>query len=217
MAARHRHRASGGSMKGRMDYTSKSNVAPEAGDMKDSFRKGGRKHHGLHAHGGKSHPRADKRARGGSVTHSPFSSAARGNDTGRFPKDKDGHQPRATGGQVFARGGRAKRHAGIGHSSGGKSRPSPSNKHEYNFGHHEGSGHEEPLQRVHPPVHHKHGGPEKGYARGGRAHHAGHGGHLAHHPHHDGHHHGHHGAHGSHKAMGKKHRAHGGKVDKEDD
>lgn len=221
-ARHHAHKRARG---GRMEYTKDSNVNREAGSTKDSFGKGGRKHHGLHAHGGKSHPRADKKARGGATgfarggtTHSPFSSAAIGNDAGRHPAHKDAHQPRADGGQVFARGGRTKRHAGIGHSKGGKSRPSPSHKHEYNFGHHQGSGHEEPLQRVHPPVHHKHGGPEKGYAHGGHVHHAGHGGHAAHHPHHDGHHHGHHGMHGSaHKAKGRKHRAHGGKVEKEDD
>lgn len=225
MAHRHRaqERAKGGrtSMAGRMNYTAKSNVSGEAGKEKDEFAHGG----GHKAHGHKSKHRADKRARGGGVTHSPFSSAARGNDEKRRPVDKDNHQPRAAGGAAFARGGRAKRHAGIGSKGHSGHRPSAGHKHEYNYGHHDGSGHEEGLARTHPPVHHKHGGTPHAatggtigaFAHGGHAHHAGHGAHHAHHPHHDGHHAGHHGIHGSHKAKGKKHRAEGGKVDKEDD
>jgi hypothetical protein len=212
MAHRHRvHRRAAG---GRMEYTKDSNVQREAGRDVDDFRRGGKpKHHGLKAHGLKPRARADKRARGGSVTHSPFSSAARGNDAGRHSKDKDGHQP-------YAHGGRVKRHAGIGHhAEGGKTRPSPFAKHEYNYGHHHGSGHEEPLEH-HLPVHHKHGGTPKHHATGGKAHHAGHGAHHAHHPGHDGIHHGHHTTGGHHmhgKAPGRKHRAHGGKVDDDGD
>lgn len=234
MAHRHRvhERAKGGKvdapMRGRMSYTAKSNVEPEAKDTKDTFRRGGRHHGGLHAHGHKSKARADKRARGGGVgkgnfpvhtTHSPFSSAARGNDEKRFPANKDNHQPRKDGGAAFARGGRSKIHAGMGATAHGGGRPSPSQKHTYNYGGHNGLGHEEPLKREHKPRERAAGGAA--FARGGHAHgehhHAGHGAHHAHHPHHDGHHVGHHDRHGSHKAKGHKHRADGGKVDKEDD
>ncbi len=198
MANRHKshRRAAGGSMRGRESFVT-APTEREAKSTKDKF-----KHGGLKAHGHKSKGRADRKARGGSTgfarggaTKSPFSSAAKGNDKGRFPSNADHHQPRAAGGAVaLARGGRP--HAG--------------HKHEYNFGGHGGLGHEEGLQRSHPPVHHKHGGPEGGVGHGSK-HHAGHGGHKAHHPHHDGAHpaHGHH----SHKAKGKKHRAHGGKVE----
>lgn len=227
MAHRHKmHRRAAG---GRMDYTANSNVAREAGDKKDSFKRGGR--HIGKVHGHKGHARADKRARGGGVTHSPFSSAARGEDMKRTPATKDKAQPRASGGGVTARaegggvgaaafkhGGRAKRHAGIGGHGGGEgNRPHPIHaKHMYNFGAHHGSGHEEPLEH-HLPIHHKHGGTAHHVGMGGEHHHAGHGAHKAHHPHHDGHHSGHHGKHGSHKARGVKHRAEGGKVDKEGD
>jgi hypothetical protein len=69
--------ARGGARRGR--YVSDSNVAAEAEDGADQFAQGGT-HCGcaacrarraeLKAHGGKSHPRADKRARGGAVHHS---------------------------------------------------------------------------------------------------------------------------------------------------
>ena len=207
MAHRHKahRRAAGGSMKGRESFVS-APTEREAKSTKDKF-----KHGGLKAFGHKSKARADKKARGGAsgfakggasgfarggATKSPFSSAAKGNDKGRFPSDADRHQPRAAGGRAFKRGG------GV--------RPAMGKKHEYNFGGHGGLGHEEGLQRSHPPVHHKHGGPEGPVGHGSK-HHAGHGGHKAHHPHHDGAHpaYGHH----SHKAKGKKHRAHGGKVE----
>ena len=174
----HRRAAGGNAMAGRTSFVN-SSVEGEAKSTKDKF-----KHGGLKAHGHKSKARADKKARGGAsgfarggATHSPFSSAAKGNDKGRFPSDADRHQPRAAGGRAFKRGGGVRPHAG--------------HKHEYNFGGHDGLGHEEGLQRSHPPVHHKHGGPEGGVSHGSK-HHAGHGGH---------------------KAKGKKHRAAGGKVE----
>lgn len=216
MAHRHKmhHRARGG----RTEMV-RSNVETEAGSKKDGFRRGGKaRHHGLEAHGRKPKARADKRARGGGVTHSPFSSAARGNDMGRHAEHKDQHQPRADGGGVFARGGRTKRHAAIGGTMGPSRRPSPFSRSHFNFGHHHGAGHEEPAM-THPPLHEKHGGTAH-HRKTSEHHHAGHGAHHAHHPGHDGHHHGHHhGAHlkGEHKARGRKHRAHGGKVDDEDE
>jgi hypothetical protein len=230
--AKHRHhahkRAHGGpAMKGRYSFVN-SPVESEAKSTKDKFR-----HGGLKAHGHKSKARADRKARGGAAgfarggtTHSPFSSAARGNDMGRLSRDKDNHQPLATGGvAAFKHGGRTKRHAGIGgkHGKGG-TRHGFFPKHEYNYGGHHGQGWEEPMEH-HKPVHHKHGGEAKGKGSDTGPVHAGHGGHMAHHPHHDGHHKGHHGVGGPHKAKGKKHRAagggvglkHGGKADMEDD
>jgi hypothetical protein len=226
------HRAGGGSMKGRESFVTAPSER-EAKSEKDSFRRGGR-HHGHKAHGHKAHGRADKRARGGGVTHSPFSSAAKGNDMGRHSAHKDHHQPRADGGAVgradgggvgaFKHGGRARRHAGIGgHMAKGGVRPSPFSKSAHNFGAHHGSGHEEPAM-LHPPVHEKHGGTAH-HRKTHEVHHAGHGAHHAHHEHHDGHHHGHHSGahlHGAHKAKGHKHRgahhrAEGGKVDDKED
>lgn len=213
MAHRHKaHRAAGG----RRTSFVNAPTEKEAGNKKDSFKRGGHaKHHEHKAHGHKSKPRADKRARGGGVGHSPFSSAAKGNDMGRHSAHRDGHQPRATGGGVglktggsagFARGGRM---AGMGGTKGGgKTRPSPFAKSAFNFGAHAGSGHEEPLME-HPPVHEKHGGRTHGN-HSHKVHHAGHGAHKAHHPGHGGHHKGHHG-------HGRKARAHGGKVDGEKD
>lgn len=215
----HRHRAQGG----RRTSFVNAPIEHEAGSKKDQFKRGGR--HVGKAHGHKSKPSADKRARGGGVTHSPFSSAAHHEDVKRRAGAKDTAQPRAAGGAVaradgggvgaFAHGGRAKRHAGIGHHGHGKkggTRPNPIHaKHHYNYGAHNGSGHEEPLEH-HLPVHHKHGGTahhvgmKEGHVQ------AGHGAHHAHHQQHDGHHSGHHGMHGSHKAKGRKHRAAGGKV-----
>lgn len=208
----HRHKAHHRAKGGRMSFVN-APTEKEAGDKKDSFKRGGRHHVGK-AHGHKSKARADKRARGGGVTHSPFSSAAKGNDMKRRPGDRDGHQPRADGGRTgYARGGRM---AGMGgKSGGGKTRPGPFAKSAFNFGAHAGQGHEEPAM-THPPVSEKHGGVPHHRKTSGH-HQAGHGAHHAHHPHHDGHHSGHHGVHGSHKAKGKKHRKDGGKVDEKEE
>lgn len=198
MAHRHKaHRAKGG----RTSFVN-APTEKEAGEKKDSFGRGG--HAGLKAHGHKSKHRGDKRARGGGIGHSPFSSAARSDDEKRRVGHKDKSQPRATGGAVngFARGGGC--------------RPSQFARGGFNFGAHHGAGHEEPTME-HPPVHEKHGGTVAHHKGTGKHHHhAGHGAHLAHHHGHDRpypHPHG-----SSHKAKGRKHRADGGKVDnKEED
>src|SRR5882762_2335783 len=118
--AKHRHhmhkRAAGGSMRGRESFVT-APTEREAKSTKDKF-----KHGGLKAHGHKSKGRADRKARGGAsgfarggATHSPFSSAAKGNDKGRFPSDADRHQPRAAGGRAFKRGGGVRPYAGHKH------------------------------------------------------------------------------------------------------
>jgi hypothetical protein len=156
VAHRHRAQKAGG---GRTVYAGAgSNVAKEAENRSDSFGHGGRKkHHEHHAFGGTAKPRLDKRARGGrtGANHSPFSSAAHMEDMKRTPSTKDHEQPRKSGGRAFAKGGGVRPHA---HA-----------KHEFNFGHHHGAGHEEPLE-THPPAELKKGGVPKKHkhASGGR-------------------------------------------------
>ena len=69
----------------------------------------------------------------------------------------------------FACGGRRKRKRAELRAHGGRSKPrndkrprASRNISPMNYGHHDGAGFEEPLQREHPP--------KKAYARGGRAH-----------------------------------------------
>jgi hypothetical protein len=92
MANRHKmHRASGG----RTSFVD-SKVVNEAKETKDKFKFGGK------VAGEKSKPRADKRARGGGVGGSPFSSAAQSMDKGNKPVER---KPRARGGACKADGG----------------------------------------------------------------------------------------------------------------
>lgn len=163
MANRHKMfrrggRAHGGAATHDVYSGAASNVAKEARNKGDAFKRGGHHHVGK-VHGGSAKHRLDKRARGGGVGgggHSPFSHAAKMQDKHRTPATKDHAQPRKHGGRTHG-------------------------KHPFNFGHHHGVGHEEPHEK-HPPIHHKHGGEVMkavgaGHRRkrkhGGRTHHDG--------------------------------------------
>lgn len=173
-----------------------SAVSKEAESNRDSFKRGGRKHHAGHIHGHHAKKRADKRARGGAIAgkagkhdakvigyssnKTPFSSAAvHMQDTKRVPATMDHQQPKKRGGGVFKRGGHVKagHHHGKHHSThGADAGGRPHERREYdhvNYGAHQGAGHEEPLER-HMPSHHEHGGKMhtqghgKRRARGGK-------------------------------------------------
>lgn len=85
MKARHhrQHRARGGGVNPNAEENAgvyagaSSNVIKEAHDKSGKFKRGGRVKHEAHAEGDKPHHRRDKKARGGAVGGSPFSSAAK--------------------------------------------------------------------------------------------------------------------------------------------
>ncbi len=87
----HRHKAHKNVGGGTWYTAASSNVAKEAKEKK----RGGRAKELGRATGGRASVRLDKRARGGRVgsDRSPFSSAARGSDTGRTSKTNPTHGP----------------------------------------------------------------------------------------------------------------------------
>lgn len=195
-----RHRKHGGRAGGgRSVYSgAASNVKEEADSTSESFKRGGHRKSGGKVHGGMPHGRLDKRARGGAVGHSPFSSASRMEDVKRTPKTVDKGMPR---------------------KDGGRTNP-VSAKHPANFGAHGGAGHEEPREH-HLPVHHGHGGTAHHTSEGHHAHGgaAGHGnsGHAPGGTHAGIHHPAHHkrGGEVMHAVGGSKRRKHGGKVEED--